>query len=217
MNHIQGDITDAEAVDNACRKRDLVIHTAAKAGVWGRREDYFRINLTGTANIIRACRKWHVSRLIYTSTPSVVFDGRDMAGVDESVPYAERFEAYYPASKAAAEKLIRKAAQEGLPTIALRPHLIWGPEDNHLVPRIIARANSLRRIGNGHNLVDTTYIDNAADAHLLAADRLKENQDLAGRVYFISQGEPIRLWEMVDAILAAAGKAPVRKVISKKA
>ena len=213
--HTQGDISYPEAIEMACRQKDLVIHTAAKAGVWGSKEDFYRINVIGTQNVIRACRKGGVKRLVYTSSPSVVFNGQDMAGVDESIPYPEHFEADYPATKAAAERLIRRAGHEGLLTIALRPHLIWGPEDNHLVPRIIARAKSLRRVGSGTNLVDTTYIDNAAEAHLLAGDRLKENPDLSGRVYFISQGQPIRLWEMVDAILAAAGMDPVTKTISQ--
>ena len=215
VDHIQGDIVDPDTVDMACRDMDVVIHTAAKAGIWGRKKDYFEINVTGTQNVIRACHKHRVKRLVYTSSPSVVFNGKDMEGVNESIPYPNHYDADYPASKAAAEQLIRKAARDGLPTISLRPHLIWGPEDNHLVPRIIARAKSLRRVGDGLNLVDTIYIDNAAEAHLLAADRLNENPNLAGRVYFISQGEPIRLWEMVDAILAAGGLEPVTKSISR--
>jgi nucleoside-diphosphate-sugar epimerase len=110
--------------------------------------------------------------------------------------------------------MIRRAGREGLPTISLRPHLIWGPKDNHLVPRIIRRARRLKRIGDGTNLVDTVYIDNAARAHVLAAQRLKERPSLSGNVYFISQGEPVPLWEMVDRILQAADKDPVRGSLS---
>jgi len=140
-----------------------------------------------------------------------------MQGVDESAPYPAAYLAHYPRTKAEAERRVRSAADAALKTIALRPHLIWGPGDNHLVPRIIARARRLRRVGSGDNLVDTTYIDNAADAHLLAADRLRARPELSGRVYFISQGEPIPLWDMVDAILNAAGLPPVRRSISPRA
>jgi nucleoside-diphosphate-sugar epimerase len=140
----------------------------------------------------------------------VVFNGRDMSGVDESVPYPDRYSATYPATKAQAEVLVSRAAKNGLPAILLRPHLIWGPGDNHLVPRIVRRAGQLRRIGDGRNLVDTVYIDNAADAHILAAQCLEANPNLSGNKYFISQGEPVPLWDMVDNILRAAGKAPVQ-------
>jgi nucleoside-diphosphate-sugar epimerase len=153
--------------------------------------------------------------MIHTSSPSVVFDGRDMEGVDESIPYPARYHAAYPATKALAEKEVRKAAAGGLQAIVLRPHLIWGPRDNHLVPRIIARADKLARIGNGANRVDTIYVDNAAEAHVLASDALESNPGLSGNVYFISQGEPIPLWEMVDRILAAAGIGPVKRTVPK--
>jgi nucleoside-diphosphate-sugar epimerase len=136
-----------------------------------------------------------------------------MAGVDESVPYPSRYHAPYPATKALAEKAVIAAANPALLTVTLRPHLIWGPGDNHLVPRILSRGAQLRIVGRGDNLVDTTYIDNAAAAHLLAADRLEMNPALSGKVYFISQGDPISLWEMVNAILKAGGQPPVRNHI----
>jgi nucleoside-diphosphate-sugar epimerase len=139
-----------------------------------------------------------------------------MSGVDESAPYPDRYTATYPATKALAEKAVCRAAEDGLPAITLRPHLIWGPGDNHLVPRIVRRARGLRRIGDGRNLVDTVYIDNAADAHLLAAAHLESNPRLSGNKYFISQGEPVPLWDMVDNILKAANRAPVKGRISKR-
>ncbi|MDA3824058.1 MAG: NAD-dependent epimerase/dehydratase family protein, partial [Bacteroidales bacterium] len=171
--------------------------------------------VTGTKNVIAACIKHKVTRLVYTSSPSVIFNGTDMEGVDESVPYPEKFHAHYPKTKAIAEQCVIKAASNSLMTITLRPHLIWGPRDNHLVPRIIKRATQLVRVGNGKNLVDTIYIDNAAYAHIQAADKLEENHKLSGNVYFISQGKPIPLWEMIDNILKTAGLAPVKRSISK--
>jgi len=210
VNQITADIADAARVDEACQSMDVVYHTAAKAGVWGPAHAYYRANVIGTGNVIAACRKNGVRRLIHTSSPSVVFTGGDMAGGDESLPYPGAFLTAYPRTKALAEQMVRQAGQTELSTIALRPHLIWGPGDNHLVPRILKRAKRLRRIGRGCNRVDTIYIDNAAHAHVLADKALAKNPDLSGRVYFISQGEPVPVWEMIDAILDAGGRPPVK-------
>ncbi len=210
VEHVRGDIADRQALESACAGMDAVFHTAAKPPPWGKNRDYHRTNVFGTQNVIAACRKKGVGRLIHTSTPSVIFDGCDLEGVDESVPYPARYTAAYASTKALAEQAVIGAADAQLSTIVLRPHEIWGPGDPHFVPRIIARAGRLRRIGDGRNRVDTTYIDNAADAHLLAADALKANPSLAGRVYFISQGEPVPAWDMIDAILQAAGLGPVK-------
>lgn len=212
----QGDLVDQEAVVQACRDVDLVLHVAAKAGVWGRYHDFYQTNVIGTRHVIAGCRLQKTTRLVYTSSPSVIFDGRDNEGVDESAPYAAHFKAHYPKTKALAEQAVLQAAGQGLPAIVLRPHLIWGPGDNHLVPRIIARAKRLKKIGPGDNLVDTTYIDNAAQAHILAADKLNQNPGLSGNVYFISQNDPIPLWRMIDAILKTAGLGPVKGSVSKK-
>ncbi len=216
VEQIQGDIVDKTAVEQACKGVKLVFHAAAKPGVWGNYADYYRTNVAGTQHVIDACKKHGVLRLVYTSSPSVVFDGTDMEGVDESVPYPEKFHAHYPKTKAMAEQLVIKAADKDLMTITLRPHLIWGPKDNHLVPRIIERARRLVRVGSGKNLVDTIYIDNAAEAHVLAADRLKENPGLSGKVYFISQDNPVPLWDMVNDILKTAGHPPVKRAIPRK-
>ncbi len=213
----QGDLSDARAVENACRDVETVFHTAAKAGVWGACADYYRANVLGTRHVLAACRAMGVARLIHTSSPSVVFASGDMEGVDESVPYPSVYHAHYPRTKAVAEQEVRAAARQGLPAIILRPHLIWGPGDPHIAPRLIARAHRLRRIGTGRNKVDTIYIDNAATAHLLADQALKNNPTLSGKVYFISQGEPIALWQMIDRILQAGGKPPLQKSISPAA
>jgi len=210
----QGDIADSQAVNDACEGMDVVYHVAAKAGVWGSFEDFHRANVLGTENVIAGCREKRVGRLVYTSSPSVVFDGNDMEGGNESVPYPTSFHAPYPATKAMAEKIVREAAFSDLGIIILRPHLIWGPGDNHLLPGIVSRAKRLRRIGNGTNVVDTIYVDNAAHAHVLAGDRLKADPSLSGNIYFISQDDPIPLWEMVDHFLKAAGLPPVQGNVS---
>ncbi len=218
VEQVRGDLADFEAVARGVEGCDLVFHVAAKAGIWGPFEEYRRINVEGTRNVLEACRARGVRRLVYTSSPSVVFDGKDMEGVDESVPYPAHFEAPYPATKAEAERLVLAANRPDLATVALRPHLIWGPGDNHLVPRIIARARAgrLRRIGDRPNRVDSTYIDNAAEAHLLAADRLQPGAPIAGRAYFLSQGEPRPLWDLVNGILRAAHLPPVTRTVSPR-
>ena len=211
IEQIQGDICNKTAIEHALRGVDLVFHTAAKAGIWGNYSDYYTTNVTGTQNVIAGCKKHHISRLIYTSSPSVVFNGTDMEGVNESVPYPATYHAYYPQTKAIAEQVVIKAAGQGLMTIILRPHLIWGPGDKHFVPRIIARANRLIRVGNGKNLIDTVYIDNAAEAHILAAEALEKNPKLSGNIYFIGQGDPFPLRKWLNRTAKAAGLAPVRR------
>ena len=217
VEQIQGDIADIAIVAQACEKTDIVFHVAAKPPPWGKYKAYYQTNVIGTENVIEGCKRRKVIRLVYTSTPSVVFDGTDMEGADESLPYPAGHSAYYPKTKTLAEQLVVKAAGQGLSTVVLRPHQIWGPGDPHFVPRLIARAKKLKQIGDGKNLVDTTYIDNAADAHLLAADRLAKNPAISGNTYFISQDEPIPAWDMINAILNAAGLEPVNGVISYRA
>ena len=204
VEQFRGDLADREALFRAVAGCDIVFHAAAKAGIWGSYADFYRANVTGTENVVAACRQHRIGRLVYTGSPSAVFDGRDVEGGDESLPYPDHYEAHYPHTKALAEQLVLAANSPELATISLRPHLIWGPGDNHLVPRIVARgkAGKLRRIGNRPCLVDTVYVDNAARAHLLAADCLAQGGAAAGKAYFISNGEPIPLWEMVDRILA---------------
>ena len=210
LEGFRGDLADAKAVARAVEGVDVVFHVAAKAGVWGPYREYHRINVVGTRNVIDACRANGVRRLVYTSTPSVVFHGEGMEGLDESAPYADRHLAHYPATKAEAERMILGANGDDLATVALRPHLIWGPGDNHLVPRIIARAKAgkLKLVGSGETRVDSVYVDNAAEAHVLAADCLP---GVAGRVYFISNDEPLPIADLINRILAAADLPPVTR------
>ncbi|MBE0501917.1 MAG: NAD-dependent epimerase/dehydratase family protein [Desulfuromonadales bacterium] len=218
VEQCRGELSDADAVSRAARGCDIVFHVAAKAGVWGPYPEFYATNVLGTQHVVDACRQHEIRRLVFTSSPSVVFDGSDMEGVDESVPYPKHYKAFYPQTKAMAEQLVLWANDSSLATVALRPHLIWGPEDNHLVPRILDRGakGALLRIGRRDCLADTIYIDNAATAHLQAADRLEIGSAVAGRPYFLSQGEPLPIWEIVDRILDAGGIAPVAGVISPK-
>lgn len=214
----RGDICDARALRLAADGCDAVIHAAAKAGVWGAADEYQRINVQGTQNVIDVCRELNIERLVYTSSPSVVFAGEDENGIDESVPYPQHYLAHYPRTKALAEQAVLAANDARLATVALRPHLIWGPGDPHLVPRIVARARAgkLALLGAGKNRVDSTYVDNAAQAHLLALQKIGPKAACAGKAYFISNGEPLAMRELLNAILAAAQLPPVERRVSPR-
>lgn len=212
VEQVQGDLADAAAVAEVCRGVEVVFHVGAKAGVWGPREAFYRANVLGTRNVVEACRRHGVVRLVYTSSPSVVFAGGDLEGVDESLPYPSRYRAPYPATKAEAERFVLAASDRNLATVSLRPHLLWGPGDTQLIPGILARAATgrLRRIGREDKLVDFTYVDNAAEAHFRAAQVLDPGGAAAGRAYFISQAEPMPLWEFIQRVLECAGAPPLQ-------
>jgi len=207
VEQIRGDIADPDAVSRVVDGCEIVFHVAAKVDPWGSYKPFHRTNVVGTENVLKAMRRNGVPKLVFTSTPSVIHSGGDLAGVDESEPYPERFEAAYPQTKAMAEMAVLAANDDVLSTVALRPRLIWGPGDTNLVPQLVARARAgqLRIVGDGTNLVDTVYVDNAVDAHLLAADRLQPGAPCAGRPYFISNGEPWPMKKIINGILGAAG------------
>lgn len=210
-------VADAAAVARACDGVGTVFHVAAKVGVWGRYREYFETNVLGTRAVIAGCRRHGVSRLIYTSTPSVVFNGGDLDGVDESAPLTTACPSAYPLTKAIAETEALAANEPGLRTIALRPHLIWGRGDPHLIPRIVARARAgrLRCIGDGRNRVDLVHVENAVDAHLQAEAALfATNSSAAGRPYFITNGEPVLLWDWLGQLLRRLGEPPIERRVS---
>lgn len=210
---MRGDVADPQVVLRALEGRDIVFHVAGNASMWGPYEAYRLTNLIGTDNVIAACRRHAVRRLVYTSTPSVVHRGGDIEGADESLPYALHFKGPYPETKAEAERHVLAANDAQLATVAIRPHLIWGPGDNHLIPRLISRARSgrMRYLGRQDKLIDTLYVDNAVDVHLAAGDRLAPGAACAGKAYFVSQGEPWPASKISNAILAAAGLPPVTR------
>jgi nucleoside-diphosphate-sugar epimerase len=210
---IQGDLLDPAALDSAMAGCHAIIHIAAMAGVWGSRESYFSINVGGTESILRAMERLGIEKLVYCSSPSVVFSGKEFAGADESLPYGSNWTFAYPESKAAAEQLVMEWGRSGKgKVIALRPHLIWGVGDPHLFPSIIQRANAsrLRIVGNGRNRVDHTRVENAAAAHVLALQAL-EKPSAVNRAYFISQGDASSMWDWVNSLLRRLDIPPVTK------
>ncbi len=211
----QVDLSDAAALDAATAGQHAVIHAAALTGVWGPRSAYLRTNLEGTRNVLAATRRQGIPRLVYTSSPSVCFDGLDHVRAGSDLAYATRFLCAYPESKALAERTVLEASGRELATCALRPHLVFGPGDPHLVPRLVERARARRLfvVGSGANEVSLTYVENAARAHADALEALEPNARHAGRAYFIAQKEPVDLWAWIGELLGRLGlPAPRRRV-----
>jgi nucleoside-diphosphate-sugar epimerase len=209
---VRGDLKDAAAIEAACAGIDAVFHVASMTGYWGSWDAFYGANVVGTEKVIAACQAQGVPKLVYTSTPSVIFCNTPHEGADESLPYPDRYENNYSHTKAIAERAVLAANGNGLCTVALRPHLIVGPGDRHLVPRIVARLGRgiIPQVGDGTNRADLTYVEDAARAHLLAADALSPGSPAAGSVYFITQDEPVNVWEWIRGLLAALGKPRVR-------
>lgn len=218
MTHRQGDLTDAAFTARSFGDVDAVVHTAAVAGVWGPWQHFYSINKVATDQVIDACQRNGIDRLVFTSSPSVTFNGDDQRGVDESEPYPDKWLCHYPHTKALAEQAVLASHQPGkLHTLALRPHLIWGDDDPHIIPRLLDRARSgrLRIVGDGKNRVDTVHVVNAAAAHLDALDALGNDPERAGgRAYFIAQDEPVDCWEWISQICRIGGVEPPRRSIS---
>ncbi len=213
----QADLRDSRAVSEACREQNSVFHAGALPGVWGAKKDFYQTNVYGTRHVIEGCLEHGVRKLVFTSSPSVIYNQADMENVDESAPYPSRYLSDYPKTKALAEKeVIAANGKKGLLTVSLRPHLIWGPGDPHLVPRIIDRAQKgqLIRVGEGTNRVDIIYIDNAVEGHIRAWQALESGSPVAGQCYFLSDGEPVVLWDWINHLLASLGINPVVRNIS---
>ena len=213
---IKGDIRSLADLESACSGMDTVFHVAALAGIWGDWDDYYSINVQGTKNVLKSCRINTVARLVYTSTPSVVFNRQNLTGEDESLDYPDTFLCHYARTKALAEQEVLAAASDELATCAIRPHLVWGPGDPHLVPRLLerGRAGLLKRVGDGTNLVDISYVDNVAYAHLLAAENLSARKTANGKAYFVSQDEPVNLWGWINELYEKVGVPAITQSVS---
>ena len=211
-----GDLRDKTAVSKALENVDTVFHVAAKAGVWGAEEEYYGINVLGTKNLLECSREFGVKKFVYTSSPSVVYGTEALDGADESLPYPDTYLTAYPKTKAEAEKMVLEANCDEFLTCALRPHLIWGPGDNHLIPRVLESAASgkLMQVGDGENKVDITYVENGALAHIQAEEALAPGSAVAGQAYFIGDAQEVQLWPWINNLLVEAGQQPLKKKIS---
>ncbi len=199
----RADLRDPAAIRHACAGTDAVIHAGALSAPWGPRADFFAINVGGTAAVIAGCRAAGVARLVYVSSPSVTFAGRDVCDETEAAPYPRRFASVYSLTKKLGEDHVNAAARDGLAATIVRPKAIFGPGDNALLPRLLdaARRGRLIRIGDGQNRVDLTYVDNVAHALLLALDAPAS----IGRTYTITNNAHPHLWGVIGAVLRGVG------------
>lgn len=206
IRSISADVRDVDAVTRAAEGCDAVIHGAARVGVVGTYDDFHSVNVGGTDAIITACRHHGIGRLVHVSTPSVAHVGEPLAGATATPATTGRPRARYAETKAIAEQHALAACDDSLAVVAIRPHLVWGPGDTQLVGRIVerARAGRLAIVGSGAALIDSTYVDNAADALLAAVDAIHPGARCAGRPYVIANGEPRTVAELFDGICAAA-------------
>ncbi|MFO0940248.1 MAG: NAD-dependent epimerase/dehydratase family protein [Pirellulales bacterium] len=215
---VQGNVSSNECCQAACKDCDAVIHTAAKAGVWGSWQEYYEINTAATDRLLAAATKAGVKAFVHTSSPSVTFGGQHQSGVDETVQYPTNWLCHYPHTKALAEQSVLAEASKGsILACALRPHLIWGLNDPHLFPRVVERTKSgrLRRVGSGTNLIDVAHVDNAALSHVLAVQQLLAgNEQVNGQAFFITDGEPVECWQWISRIIETAGLKVPEKSIS---
>ncbi|MFU8847971.1 MAG: NAD-dependent epimerase/dehydratase family protein [Opitutales bacterium] len=210
-----GDLADAAAVNEAVAGVDAVFHVAAKAGVWGSWESYYQANVVGTRNVVEACQGHGVARLVYTSTPSVVFNRQPFTGQGNELPYGRNWLCHYAHTKAIAEQEALGANSESFKVVALRPHLVFGPGDPHLLPRVVesVKAGRLKIVGDGSNRVDVSFVKDVAAAHVAAFDALSGGKG-GGQAYFISQGEPVAIWPWLNQVLEGLGQPPLKKKIS---
>ncbi|WP_022924462.1 NAD-dependent epimerase/dehydratase family protein [Serinicoccus marinus] len=199
-----GDIRDPDAVERAVRGQDAVVHLAAKVDVVGPWRDFVDVNVRGTRRVIEALRDHGGGRLVQVSSPSVAHSGHSLAGAGATPASPMRARGHYARTKAAAELFALEADSPDLAVTAVRPHLVWGPGDTQLVGRIAQRAHQgrLALVGPGTALVDTTYVDNAAEALVAALDRI----DVArGQALVVTNGEPRPIGELVGDICRAVG------------
>jgi nucleoside-diphosphate-sugar epimerase len=195
-----GDLRDGKLVADACRDARAVVHAGALSAPFGARAEFFSTNVEGTGNVVAACRRHGVRRLIHISSPAVVFDGSDQLDAREDVPYPQRYSSNYAWSKRLAEECVRAA---GLDAVILRPKAIFGPGDTALLPRLVraARAGRLPQIGDGRNRVDLTYVANVVHAIALALDAPRA----FGGTYTITNDEHVELWPVIRRVLAHCG------------
>ncbi len=203
VDEVHGSIADPVACARACRDADAVVHLAARVGVVGTYDEFHQVNVVGTETVLAAAAAAGVERFVHVSSPSVAHAGSALVGrgADPADPTSTR--GPYSTTKATAERLAL-AATDAFSVVAIRPHLVWGPGDRQLIGRVVdrARAGRLALVGSGHALIDTTYVDNAADALVAALDRA---ESVSGRAFVVSNGEPRPVVELFTRITAAAG------------
>jgi nucleoside-diphosphate-sugar epimerase len=209
---LQHDLKNTAALVAACKDREIVFHCAALPAPWGNFEAFYQANVIGTRNVVRGCEEYKVKRLVYVSTPSIYFGYSSRVNVKEN-DTLPRPVSNYAATKILAEQELDKAFARGLATIAIRPRAIFGPGDSVIFPRLIPRLRSGRLpiLGDGENVVDLTYIENVVDALLLCVD---SPASTLGKKYNISNGEPVKVWKLIERICVELNLQPPERKIS---
>ena len=207
---VRGELSDAEAMATGARGAEVAFHAAAHLGDWGRRADFLEGNVHGTRNVVDACRRAGVGRLVHVGTEAAVLAGAPMVMIDERQPLRPDSRALYSASKARAEGDVLAASGDGLETVVVRPRFVWGRGDTTLLPALAAmvRAGRFAWIGGGRHLTSTTHVDNAVEGLVLAAAK-----GAPGAAYFVTDGKPVVFRDFVTRMLATKGlEAPTRSV-----
>ena len=212
---VKTDITDAAALHEAVAGADTVFHNASCVHTKQNQQDFvWKVNLDGTRHVLKACQEHKVPKLVYVSSGSVVYEGKDIENGDESLPYSSISQAPYADSKIEAEKVVLAANGEGgVATVALRPHVVFGPHDSRFLPAVIKHSKSGRlkfQVGRGTWLSDYTYVQNLIDALLAADQSLSLESAIAGQAYFITNGEPMPFWDFVRKVIERLELPPLR-------
>lgn len=210
VEYIKGNLLKLKEVESACDGCWAVFHVASPSPLSRNRELFISVNEGGTKNVVKACQNVGVTRVVHTSTASMVFDGTDQYGLDESSAPPAKAMDDYTYSKLLAEKaaLAECSPRNPLAVCAIRPHAIFGPRDPHLMPALLRAGNEGKSryiLGNGNNVVDYTYVGNVAYAHLLAAVNLTPDSKLNGQAYFITNAEPVKFWDFVTEVQESFG------------
>lgn len=210
-----GDLRNRTFVREAIQNHQIIFHVAAKAGYWGSYTEYYQSNVVATRNLLEEGARAGIEQFIYTSSASAVFGGKPIENGHRNKPYPRKPLNAYTKTKALAEQLVLSEESFPFKRLALRPHIIWGPGDRHLVPRLLARAEAgkLKQIGRGNNIIDSVHIENFIDAQLLAMNALETKKQVNRQAYFVTNDDPVNLWDFINQILTQAGLDPVKSHI----
>jgi nucleoside-diphosphate-sugar epimerase len=210
-----GNLLDKDSIKKALTSIDAIFHVAGKVAMWGKWEDFYQTNTQGTKNLVDAAKEAGIKKFVYTSTPSVVFGEDDIIEADETLDYPKEYLSLYAKSKMLAEKYVLENNSEDFMTCSLRPHLIFGPRDKNIIPRLLeaAKKGKLKIVGDGQNLVDIIYVENAAKAHIQAFNSLEPGSPVCGSPYFIAQERPVKLWDFINEILSKSNVKTVTKTM----
>jgi nucleoside-diphosphate-sugar epimerase len=207
---VEGELADVAAMRAGAEGCELAFHAAAMLGDWGKREDFERGNIEGTANALRACADAGVRRFVHVGTEAALLAGQPLVNVDETAPLRPDSPALYSSTKARAEQAVRAANREGFETVVVRPRFVWGVGDTTLLPVMVemVRRGRFAWIGGGRHRTSTTHVENTVEGLVLGA-----SSGRPGEVYFVTDGEPVYFREFVSELLATQGvQAPSRSI-----